>query len=170
MHEDDRGVFTEVFREEWDIGVRPIQWNVVRNKAGILRGVHVHLTHWDYLLIVDGVARIGLHDPRENSPTRGMSRMLDVSGEEIVGLIIPPGVFHGFFFKTNSMHVYSVSHYWDPIDDEFGCRFDDPNLGMDWGETPPRVSERDASLPSFPALMQEIGHRIHALEITKHQS
>ena len=42
-HVDDRGTFTELYRQEWATGVSPIQWNAVRSDGGVLRGVHVHL-------------------------------------------------------------------------------------------------------------------------------
>ena len=38
-HADSRGVFTELFRETWDLPVTPAQWNVVRSEANVLRGV-----------------------------------------------------------------------------------------------------------------------------------
>jgi dTDP-4-dehydrorhamnose 3,5-epimerase len=46
-HEDDLGALTEVFRESWDTGVAPSQWNVTVSQPGALRGVHVHLEHTD---------------------------------------------------------------------------------------------------------------------------
>ncbi|MCH8346086.1 MAG: dTDP-4-dehydrorhamnose 3,5-epimerase family protein, partial [Chloroflexi bacterium] len=59
-NEDDRGVFTEVFRKVWDTGVDPVQWNFVTSRAGVLRGVHVHVRHDDYLILVKGRASVGL--------------------------------------------------------------------------------------------------------------
>jgi dTDP-4-dehydrorhamnose 3,5-epimerase len=41
-HADERGVFTELFRDSWDIGVTPAQWNVVRSQQNVLRGIHAH--------------------------------------------------------------------------------------------------------------------------------
>ncbi len=42
QHEDERGILIEIFRNEWNAGIKPIQWNTVFSKAGVLRGVHVH--------------------------------------------------------------------------------------------------------------------------------
>ena len=70
-HADDRGVFTELFRESWGVGVAPAQWNVVRSGQNVLRGVHVHWRHADYLTVVSGRATIGLHDLRDDSDTSG---------------------------------------------------------------------------------------------------
>src|SRR3990170_6547130 len=71
MNRDDRGVFTEVFRRSWDIGMEPVQWNFVTSQAGVLRGVHVHVRHVDYLIVLEGRASIGLRDLRPRPPPRG---------------------------------------------------------------------------------------------------
>lgn len=152
MHADDRGVFTEIFRQEWDTGIDPVQWNVVRSGAGVLRGVHVHPRHTDYLMIVSGAATIGLHDLRAGSPTEGRSQTFAVHGGELAGLTIPPGVAHGFLFHEPSIHVYAVSHYWD-TEDELPCRWSDPALGIDWPFQPTLVSPRDDRAGSLRDLM-----------------
>jgi len=150
-HRDERGAFTEVWRAEWETGVEPVQWNVVRSAPGVLRGVHVHSRHDDYLLIAEGRAVVGLVDLRRNSETTQVRAMLELGGEQAV--TIPHGVAHGFYFPERSIHVYAVSHYFDPAD-ELGCRYDDPDLGLDWPSRP-QTSERDARLGPFTALVEE---------------
>jgi dTDP-4-dehydrorhamnose 3,5-epimerase len=154
-HPDDRGTFTELFRQEWGVGVEPIQWNIVRSEAGVLRGVHVHPRHTDYLIIVDGEATIGLRDLRRGSATEGKAATIQVDGEQMTGLSIPPGVAHGFLFHTKAMHVYSVSHYWD-LADELGCHWADPALEIDWPLEPTLVSPRDAEAGSLSDLLAEL--------------
>lgn len=155
MHPDDRGVFTEIYREEWDTGIRPLQWNVVRSAAGTLRGVHVHPVHHDYLVIVDGKATVGLRDLRQGSPTEGASATVVASGNALKALYVPPGVAHGFLFHEPSLHVYSVSHYWD-LADELGCVWSDPELEIEWPFAPELVSERDAGAQSLRDLVDEL--------------
>jgi len=144
-HADERGVFTELFRDSWGLDVAPAQWNVVRSDANVLRGVHAHWRHADYLTVVAGRASIGLHDLREDSPTEGLGTVVELAGEAPQGLSIPPGVAHGFYFHEPSLHVYAVSHEWDPAD-ELGCRWDDPELRISWPCSAPLLSERDRSL------------------------
>jgi len=139
-HPDDRGTFTEIFREEWGTGVRPIQWNCVSSLAGTLRGVHVHARHDDYLIVLRGLASIALRDLRQDSPTCRRTVVVDLDGERLRAITIPTGVAHGFYFRRNSAHVYTVSHYWDTAD-EMGCRWDDPALELPWRiPEPPRLS------------------------------
>ena len=152
-HPDDRGTFIELFREEWDTGVRPVQWNAVHSEAGVLRGVHVHPRHDDYLIVVRGAAIIGVRDLREGSSTEGAC--VELSGERPAAISIPHGVAHGFYFQQPSTHIYSVSQYWD-MADELGCRWDDPALGIPWPQREVHISDRDAELPSLEVMLGEL--------------
>jgi dTDP-4-dehydrorhamnose 3,5-epimerase len=154
-HDDERGRFTEVFREEWGTGVAPVQWNVVRTRAGVMRGVHVHVEHVDYLMALEGRASIGLRDLRNGSDTEGLATIVELSPDEPRALVIPPGVAHGFLFHDPSIHLYAVSHYWDGSD-EWACHWSDPALELDWPFEPTVVSERDAEAGPLSALLDEI--------------
>ena len=74
VFKDGRGILAEVYREEWGACAPPKQWNVVRSLAGTLRGVHVHNAHADYLFVADGHMILGIHDIREELPTRAPAR------------------------------------------------------------------------------------------------
>lgn len=151
MHADERGVFTELFRQSWCSELVPVQWNYVTSRAGVLRGVHVHVRHSDYLIVLTGRARIGLCDLRPGSPTHLRHSAIEMGGDHLAALVIPPGVAHGFYFYEPSHHAYAVSEYWS-ADDELGCRFDDPGLGLEWPNPAPLVSHRDRALPPLRAL------------------
>jgi len=150
-HPDERGVFTELFRDSWELEIRPAQWNAVRSAENVLRGVHAHWHHADYLTVVAGRASIGLYDLREGSTTEGMAATVELREEHAAGLVVPPGVAHGFYFHQPSLHVYAVDHEWDP-EDELGCRWDEPELGIDWPCERPSLSPRDAALGSLSEL------------------
>jgi dTDP-4-dehydrorhamnose 3,5-epimerase len=149
-HDDDRGRFTELCRASWLDGPAPVQWNAVRSDAGVLRGVHWHDVHADYLTVVDGTLVLGLRDLRAGSPSEGTADVLVLTADEPAAVEIPPGVAHGFWFPEASIHVYAVSHYWDPAD-ERGVRWDDPRLAIPWPAElrRPRLSPRDAALPAL---------------------
>lgn len=154
-HVDDRGSFIELYRVEWGTGLTPIQWNAVRSEAGVLRGVHVHVSHDDYLTVPMGRADVGLRDLRRGSPTEGLSMIVQLGGDRPAGLVIPRGVAHGFYFPEPSLHVYAVTEYWDPSD-ELSCRWDDPDLEIPWPVQSARVSDRDAASQPLRALLDEI--------------
>jgi dTDP-4-dehydrorhamnose 3,5-epimerase len=154
-HADERGVFTELYRVEWGTGVKPVQWNAVRSEAGVLRGVHVHLRHDDYLTVPVGRAAIGLRDLRRGSPTEGLASVVELGGESPGALVIPHGVAHGFYFHEPSLHVYAVTEYWDPSD-ELSCHWADPELEIPWPAETARVSERDAQSQSLQELLAQL--------------
>jgi len=154
-HRDERGAFTELFRDEWATAVRPVQWNALATEAGVLRGVHVHARHDDYLTVICGRAFVGVRDVRENTATPGAAACVELSADQPCAISLPPGVAHGFYFPEPSLHVYAVSHYWDQAD-ELGCRWDDPALAIPWPQSKARLSPRDAALPSLANLQRAL--------------
>ncbi len=148
LHADARGDLTEVFRASWLRDLAPVQWNLCRSRPGTLRGVHVHPTHWDYLLLVSGAMQLGLHDMRPESSTYGLSRRYELRETEPLAVAIPPGVAHGFYFPAAAMHLYAVDHYWN-LADELGCAWSDPDHGLAWDVDAPRLSDRDRTAGSF---------------------
>src|SRR3954469_20721871 len=88
-HADERGVFTELYRREWDLGTEPVQWNAVWSEAGVLRGVHVHARHDDYLTVPVGRASVGLKDLRRGSPTEGLAALVELGRDAPAALVIP---------------------------------------------------------------------------------
>jgi dTDP-4-dehydrorhamnose 3,5-epimerase len=152
-HRDARGAFTEIFRAEWPGTLKPVQWNYVRSARNVLRGVHVHVRHHDYLILVDGRMRLYLHDVRPASETSGRACQVELSAERLRAVAIPPGVAHGFFFPEDSAHIYSVSEYWD-LEDELGCRWDSEGLDMRIDTSSPLLSRRDAEAGSFAHMVR----------------
>ena len=154
-HGDRRGSLTEFFRTNWENRYYPVQWNMTTSSPLVLRGVHVHLTHWDYLVLAHGRMQLGLCDLRRNSPTFMKSCIAELDAGNKVGWSIPPGVAHGFYFPIDTILIYGVSAYWS-VKDEFGCRWDDPDLGLGWDVSDPILSPHDAAAPSLSILMQTV--------------
>jgi dTDP-4-dehydrorhamnose 3,5-epimerase len=154
-HSDERGTFLELYREEWQTGVDSVQWNAVDTRTGVLRGVHVHPRHDDYLVVIRGSATVGVRDLRDGSPTEGAAACVELIGKHPTAISIPHGVAHGFYFQQPSTHIYAVSEYWD-LGDELGCRWDDPALEIPWPQREARISPRDKALPSLDVLLGEL--------------
>ncbi len=153
-HTDDRGTFIEIYRDEWVDETQPIQWNVVHSCENTLRGVHVHIYHHDYLTVLSGKMLLGLHDIRPESPTFGRSNMIELGTDPSDAILIPPGVCHGFYYFQPSTHLYAVSQYFDPTD-ELGCRFNCPELGLEWPAGTPLLSSRDKTADSYTAMCEK---------------
>jgi dTDP-4-dehydrorhamnose 3,5-epimerase len=154
VNEDDRGCLTEIFRAQWHDETGFVQWNMVASNANVLRGVHVHFRHFDYLLVSSGQMRLGLKDVRQDSATFGQSDVQLLRGDTPTVWMIPPGVAHGFYFPVESTMLFGVSHYWDKAD-EIACRWTDPELGFALTDTRPLLSQRDAAAGSLADLVEQ---------------
>ena len=151
---DVRGALSEIHRDEWALGPRPVQWDFIRTRPGVLRGVHVHRLRWDYFVLLDGQARIGLTDVRRAGTFR-RSMTIDVDSEHPTVVTVPPGVAHGVFAKSPLLYLYGLSVAWDGTDEDLGCRYDDPALGVEWSSTTPLLLQRDLELPDFDTLVRQ---------------
>jgi dTDP-4-dehydrorhamnose 3,5-epimerase len=153
---DARGSFTEIFRNQWTDDHRPAQWNLIHSHPNSMRGIHVHARHSDYLVAVSGNMQVAMKDLRRSAPSFGQSLVLRLGAAMPSGLLIPPGIAHGFFFDDDATHLYSVSEYWCP-EEEMGCHWRDPSLQFDWSVVPnPVISQRDDSLGSLAQLRQQL--------------
>lgn len=152
-HRDERGSFTEVRRDEWNTGPTPVQWNCSRSVPDVLRGVHVHIRHSDYLMVLDGMMTLMLKDMRRRSPTYNLVEAIELRGDASRAVCIPPGVAHGFHFPVASTILLGVSHYW-ASDDELGCLWSDPDLGMKWPSKNPGVSKRDGAAGTYKQMLE----------------
>lgn len=150
---DERGELTEIFRNAWIEPVNFVQWNFVKSKAKVLRGVHVHALHTDFLVFLSGRVQLGLQDLRDGRMRAGS--LLTLTCDKLFGIVIPPGVAHGFYFLEDSLHAYAVDQYWD-MKDELGCYFADPDLSIPWNVSKPILSPRDAELPDLKTVKQQL--------------
>lgn len=157
MHKDDRGWFTEFFRSEWDSGIEPAQWSIVRSEGGVLRGMHLHRRHEEFVLVVQGRLSIGLYDMRPGSPTEGTSSLLEMTGQDLVSLSFPRGVIHGWYSHVPTLHIQGVSETYDAYgaDDNLGCHWSDPALRIPWPARPVRVAPRAARFPGLAELIEK---------------
>ena len=147
IHGDPRGMFIETYRREWfPNGREMVQANRGNRREGAVVGLHYHLHQADYWYVPFGTARVVLHDLREGGPTDGATHCLDLSGDNHIGVFIPPGVAHGFAALTDMTITYLVDNYYNP-QDELGVMWNDPAVGGDWGVDAGILSERDQQNP-----------------------
>jgi dTDP-4-dehydrorhamnose 3,5-epimerase len=158
-HDDSRGVFTEVFCDHWGTGIDPVQWSVVQSAAGVLRGMHFHLRHEELMTVVAGHLSVGLYDAREGSPTEGQAGLYVLSGDRPALISFPAGIVHGLLFHERSIHLQAVTeasvHY--AADDNHGCHWSDPALGIDWPFEPTILSDRQDRYPALEVMLDRAG-------------
>lgn len=159
---DDRGFFSEVWREdrlaEAGIEARFVQDNhSYSNVRGVLRGLHFQVppAAQDKLVRVSRGAIFDVAvDIRSSSPTFGRWVGTVLSAAEWNQLFIPRGFAHGFVTLEDDTDVlYKCSAPYAP-EHERAVRFDDPVIGIDWPVPVETVilSDKDRSAPLLSAL------------------
>ncbi len=118
-----------------------------------MRGVHVHYKRWDYMIVLNGRATFGLKDLRRHQASFLQSMVIDVDAGRPVVVTVPSGVAHGVLARTPLFYLYGLSVTWDGSDENLGCRFDDPELGITWPEKPTIILPRDLELSDFARLV-----------------
>ncbi|MGE5064582.1 MAG: dTDP-4-dehydrorhamnose 3,5-epimerase [Myxococcales bacterium] len=154
---DERGFFSEVWRDEWlgNVGVdlRFVQDNhSYSNRRGVLRGLHFQAPPMAQDKLVR-VARGSIFDVavdiRSGSATYGQWAGIVISADDWNQLWIPRGFAHGFVTLEDDTDVlYKVTAPYSP-EYERTIRFDDPALGIDWPleRTEILLSPKDQSAP-----------------------
>lgn len=126
-HPDARGTLVEVFRKEWAPEMPAAQVNLMKSLAGSVRGSHVHREHFDWLIMAEGSALVGMRDVRESSPFFGRTALLEIN--ETTAVVIPPGVAHVVHFPQGGILATVESIEYDAEEDA-KVRWED--LGIPW--------------------------------------
>ena len=133
---DDRGRLMEVLRADDPIFEQFGQVYVTTAKPGVVKAWHYHKLQADHWVCLIGKARVGLYDPRPDSPTRGTVNEFLMTPEEPFLIKIPVGVYHGFKGaapdrETMIMNVPTMPYnYKTP--DEYRIDPYDPAIPFDW--------------------------------------
>lgn len=153
VFDDERGYLFESFRSSWLPGYDFVQDNHSKSTRSTLRGLHYQLENPQGKLVrvIKGSVYDVAVDIRRSSPTFGqwIARILSAENREIFW--VPPGFAHGFLVLSEEAEfVYKCTDYYAP-GDEYGIRWDDPELGIDWPAEalPPLLSEKDMAAPAL---------------------
>ena len=87
-------------------------------------------------------------DIRAGSPTYGQWVGVELTPENGRQLLVPKGFLHGFVTRAPDTEVqYKCTDTYSP-DHDGVVRWDDPDIGIDWGlTTPPVLSAKDETAP-----------------------
>ena len=152
---DNRGWFMETWSDkklkDLGIDVTFVQDNQSYSaKKGILRGLHFQMdpmAQAKLVRVVRGAVMDVAVDLRKGSPTYLQYVTVELSAENKRQFFIPRGFAHGFVTLTDDVEfVYKVDNYYSKECDR-SVRFDDPEIGVEWGIEDPILSEKDLSAP-----------------------
>lgn len=117
---------------------------------GTLRGIHFQKGDKAQAKLVRCVRGAVLDvavDLRHDSPTYKQWIGVELSEENKKQLLIPRGFGHGFMTLTDYVEfLYKADNYYAPEADG-GIRWNDPDIGVDWGIEHPVLSEKDTKNP-----------------------
>jgi dTDP-4-dehydrorhamnose 3,5-epimerase len=117
---------------------------------GTLRGIHFQKgdkSQAKLVRVVTGAVLDVAVDLRHDSPTYKQWVGVELSAENKKQLLIPRGFGHGFVTLTDHVEfLYKADNYYAPEADG-GIRWNDPELGVEWGMTNPILSEKDKKNP-----------------------
>lgn len=152
---DNRGWFYEMYSleklKELGIDAAFVQDNRSFSKEkGTLRGIHFQKTPMAQAKLVSctkGKILDVAVDLRKNSPSYLKWISAELSEENKHMLFIPKGFGHGFVTLTDDVEVlYKVDEYYSKEHDR-SIRFDDSEIGIDWGTENPVLSQKDETAP-----------------------
>ncbi len=138
---DSRGFFSESWSQarmaEQGLDFDFVQDNhSLSRQIGTVRGLHFQSPpHAQAKLVRCGRGRLFdvAVDIRKGSPTCGKWVGEELSYENGRHLLIPAGFLHGFVTREPDTEIiYKCSDYYAP-DCDGAVRFDDPDIGIDWG-------------------------------------
>ena len=156
VHGDARGYFMETYstRNFAQIGIDTVfvQDNQsFSSRKGILRGIHFQnnpMAQAKLVRVTKGAVLDVAVDLRKGSPTYRQWVKVELSADNKRMLYSPRGFGHGFVTLTDEVEFcYKVDNLYSR-DCDRGIRFDDPAIGVDWGEvTEILLSQKDTTAP-----------------------
>ena len=158
VFEDPRGYFFESYNEEEFVknGIknRFIQDNQSKSSYGVIRGLHCQLgehSQAKLVRVLQGKVLDVAVDIRKGSPTFGQYVAVELSDKNKRQLFIPRDFLHGFsVLSKTAVFAYKVDNFYCK-ESEFGIRYDDSDVGVDWRIPKDKVliSDKDKLLKNF---------------------
>lgn len=152
---DHRGWFTETYSkralEKAGIIADFVQDNQSMSvQKGTLRGLHFQnhpMAQAKLIRCIQGAILDVAVDLRSGSASYCQWVSVELNEQNKKQFFLPKGFAHGFITLTDQVQVeYKVDAYYSPEHDR-SIRFDDPQIGVDWGTELPVLSAKDANAP-----------------------
>lgn len=121
-------------------------------RKGVIRGLHYQAPPFDQSKLVrctrGSVLDVAV-DIRHGSPNYAKWFGLVLSADNKKQLFIPKGFAHGFLTLEDGCEVqYKVDNFYSYEHDR-NIRYDDSEIGVEWGVSEPLLSDKDLKAPSL---------------------
>lgn len=162
-YNDERGYFLEIFKSSYfkenGIDLSFCQDNLSFSRRGTVRGLHFqkHPHEQGKLVsVITGSIFDVAVDLRINSNTFGKYVSANLSEENHTSLWIPPGFGHAFMALEDSHVMYKVTNEYNKVYDT-GIIWNDSDIGIEWPDIQPIISEKDRKLMTLEKYKEEMG-------------
>jgi dTDP-4-dehydrorhamnose 3,5-epimerase len=151
---DERGFFMEIYKQS-DFAAHGItdafiQGNFSRSSRDTLRGLHYQKepkAQGKLVYTMAGEVFDVVVDIRKGSPMFGKWLGISLSSTNRKILYVPRGFAHGFCVVSEEADVMYMTTVEYAPDYEAGVRWNDPDLGINWPISEPKLSTRDKNWP-----------------------
>ena len=135
VYPDERGRLFEIMRSDDSFFKKFGQVYVTTAYPGVIKAWHFHKIQTDHFVCILGNARLVLYDPRESSPTKGQINEFALGPENLLLIVIPPNVYHGFqcISKDEAIMINIPTEPYNPGDlDEYRLDYCSPDVPYQW--------------------------------------
>jgi dTDP-4-dehydrorhamnose 3,5-epimerase len=132
---DERGRLMEILRGDDDLFIQFGQVYVTTTYPGVVKAWHLHKKQTDNVACVQGMIKLALYDPREDSPTFNQVDQFYMGVHQPLLVQVPRGVYHGWMCVSQEEAVVvniptEVYNYEDP--DEHRLDAHNNDIPYDW--------------------------------------
>jgi dTDP-4-dehydrorhamnose 3,5-epimerase len=159
LYKDDRGWFSEVYREDefrkHGFNTNFVQDNQSFSKKGVVRGLHFQRPPYSQgklVCVIAGKVLDVVVDLRPGSSSFGKVHYCTLDADRRNMLFVPEGFAHGFAALEDAVFFYKCTNLHNR-EHEFGIRWNDPALNIDWVVSNPVLSEKDKNHPTLQELL-----------------
>lgn len=151
IFKDDRGYFfesfnREAFKDATGLDLEFVQDNESASEGNVVRGLHIQLPPFQQgklVRVTRGRVFDVAVDVRKDSKTYGQYVGVELNADNKYQFYIPPGFAHGFsVLEPETIFAYKCTGYYNR-QSERAIRWDDAEIGIEWGIKEPIISEKD---------------------------
>jgi dTDP-4-dehydrorhamnose 3,5-epimerase len=93
---DDRGRLMEILRVDDDLFLKFGQVYITTTYPQVVKAWHYHKVQTDHICAIQGMIKLVLYDPREDSPTKGETNEFFIGVHNPLLVQVPKGIYHGW--------------------------------------------------------------------------
>ncbi|PHR45599.1 MAG: dTDP-4-dehydrorhamnose 3,5-epimerase [Fluviicola sp.] len=151
VHTDERGTLFTTFYKDVYKELIPSHLDFKHDKFSkslnkVLRGIHGDTKSWKLVTAVYGDITQVVVDNRSKSPSYKKWQSFKINDNTPKLILLPPGVGNAFYVHSDvAIYHYKLAYLGEYLDaeDQFTLKWNDPELGIEWPNNNPILSNRD---------------------------